>query len=88
MLSVENNYRIAQIYKFVGRKRLTDSLNSLTAKAMSPALDYHELRQRFVAALEAAAGAHESGNLPAIETGYDELDAVLPRGAGWDKVAK
>ena len=28
LLSVENNYRIAQIHEFVGRKRLTDSLNS------------------------------------------------------------
>jgi hypothetical protein len=41
-------------------------------------VDYHELRQRFHAALEAAARAHESGDLAAIEAGYDELDALLP----------
>jgi len=48
---------------------------------MSQTANYHELRRRFVAALEAAARAHASGDLPAIETGYAELDAALPRGA-------
>ncbi len=49
---------------------------------MSPALDYDQLRQRFIASLEAAARAHECADLQAIETGYDQLDADLPRNAG------
>ncbi len=48
---------------------------------MSPQVDPGELRRRFAAALEAAARAHESGNLPAIEAEYERLDGCLPRTA-------
>ena len=50
----------------------------------APAPDYEEFRRRFIACLEAAARAHESGDLPAISMGYDHLDAELPRNAGPD----
>ena len=42
-------------------------------------MTYHELRQRFLSSLEAAAQAQESGDLDGIETGYRELDSLLPR---------
>jgi len=42
-------------------------------------MTYHELRQRFLSGLEAAAQAQESGHLGGVETGYRELDSVLPR---------
>ena len=40
-------------------------------------MTYHELRQRFLSSLEAAARAQESGNLDGIETGYRELGSRL-----------
>ena len=42
-------------------------------------VDYQQLRQRFLTALDAAARSQESGDFAAIETGYEELDALLPR---------
>ena len=42
-------------------------------------VDYQELRQRFVTALDSAARSQESGELAAIEVGYSELDSLLPR---------
>lgn len=42
-------------------------------------MDYHEIRERFITALRAAIQAQESGNLAQIESGYDELDVMLPR---------
>jgi hypothetical protein len=49
---------------------------------------YTESRDRFVAALAAAAEAQERGDVSAIEDGYDELDSLLPRGGGpeYDKL--
>jgi len=41
--------------------------------------DYNELRDRFIASLEAATLAHESGELRRIDAGYDDLDRALPR---------
>lgn len=41
-------------------------------------MDYHE-RERFITALRATIQAQESGNLAQIESGYDELDVMLPR---------
>jgi len=49
---------------------------------MSPAIAYENLRERFVACLDAAVRAHESGDLRAIAEGYDQLDTELPRDAG------
>lgn len=49
---------------------------------MSPAVSYENLRERFVACLGAAIRAHESGDLRAIDEGYDQLDTELPRDAG------
>ena len=49
---------------------------------MADAVTYEELRQRIVTYLDAAIQAHESGDLEAIETDYEELDAELPRNAG------
>ncbi len=43
---------------------------------------YGEVKQQMIQGLEAAAQAHEAGNLPAIEEGYDDIDAVLPRDRG------
>lgn len=42
-------------------------------------MDYHELRERFIAALKVAIQAQESGNLAQIERGCDECDVMLPR---------
>ena len=56
----------------------------LDGEAMGPAPNYEALRRRFVARLEAATRAHESGDLTAISMGYDQLDAELPRNAGPD----
>ena len=51
-------------------------------------MQYDELRQRLASYLEMAAEAQEAGNLPAIETGYDAFEEVLPRGEGpeYDKL--
>jgi hypothetical protein len=51
-------------------------------------MTYHELRDRFATALEGAALSHERGVPSGIETGYDELDVLLPRGQGpeYDKL--
>ena len=49
---------------------------------MSPAVAYEDLRKRFVVCLEAAVRAQESGDLAAIEAGFDQLDSELPRDAG------
>ena len=43
-----------------------------------------DFRQRFAAALEAAAAAQDEGNLRGIELGYEELDGLLPRGTDPD----
>lgn len=43
--------------------------------------DYDTFRQRFVRLLEAAALAHEAGDLPAVSSGFREMDAELPRNA-------
>ncbi len=49
---------------------------------------YDDFRERFASDLDRAAQAQEAGNLPDIETGYDELDRMLPRdeGAEYDKL--
>jgi hypothetical protein len=49
---------------------------------------YHALRERFASDLDRAAQAQDAGNLPGIETGYEALDEVLPRGesAEYDKL--
>ena len=62
------------------RPRRPDAEDGHHRPAMSP----HELRRAFVAGLEAAARAHESGNLTAIETGYEELEAALAQSAAPD----
>ena len=51
-------------------------------------MQYDKLRERLASHLEMAAEAQEAGNLPAIETGFDVLDEVLPRGEGpeYDKL--
>lgn len=38
-------------------------------------------RDRFITALKAAIQAQESGNPAQIESGYGELDVMLPRGS-------
>ncbi len=52
------------------------------------AMEYDDLRERLASYLETAAEAQEAANLPAIETDYDALDEVLPRGEGpeYDKL--
>jgi hypothetical protein len=49
---------------------------------------YDAWRHRFATALEGAAEAHERGGVAMIDAGYDEIDAILPRGAGpeYDKL--
>lgn len=49
---------------------------------------YDELRERFASDLGKAAQAQDAGNLPGIETGYEELDRILPRDEGteYDKL--
>ncbi|HET9712635.1 MAG TPA: hypothetical protein VFP64_12155 [Pyrinomonadaceae bacterium] len=51
-------------------------------------MQYDELRERLASHLETAAEAQEASNPPAIETGYDAFDEVLPRGEGpeYDKL--
>jgi hypothetical protein len=49
---------------------------------MKATVVYEELRERLVACLDAAVRAQESGDLRAIETGFDQLDSELPRDAG------
>lgn len=49
---------------------------------MSFAIVYDDLRERFAACLDAAARAQESGDLAAVENGFDQLDSELPRNAG------
>lgn len=44
-------------------------------------LDFDDFRARFALALEAAADAQDAGDLAAIESGYEELDGLLPRNA-------
>jgi hypothetical protein len=41
---------------------------------------YDELRERFALDLDRAAQSQKVGNLPGIETGYEELDRMLPGG--------
>ena len=49
---------------------------------------YDELRERFASNLETAARAQEAGDLPGIETGFAEVDRMLPGGEGaeYDKL--
>ncbi len=49
---------------------------------------YAQAKQQMTQGLEAAARAHEAGNLSAIEEGYDDIDALLPRdrGSEFDKL--
>jgi hypothetical protein len=49
---------------------------------------YQAWRHQFATALEGAAEAHERGDVAMIDAGYDEIDAILPRGAGpeYDKL--
>lgn len=51
-------------------------------------MHYDDFRERFASDLDRAAQAQEAGNLPEIETDYEELDEVLPRGEGpeYDKL--
>ena len=49
---------------------------------MSFAVVYEDLRERFAACLDAAVRAQESGDLAAVEAGFDQLDSELPRNAG------
>jgi len=55
---------------------------NFTISKMSPAVAYEDLSERFVVCLDAAVRAQESGDLPAIEAGFDQLDSELPRDAG------
>jgi hypothetical protein len=62
--------------------RADPGIDVLDREEMSPALAYEDLRERFVVCLDAAARAQESGDLRAIEAGFDQLDSELPRDAG------
>lgn len=42
-------------------------------------VDVSGKRYRFITALKAAIQAQESGSLAQIESGYNELDVMLPR---------
>lgn len=55
---------------------------SSTTSTMSSAIGYEDLRERFAACLDAAVRAQESGDLAAVEAGFEQLDSELPRGAG------
>jgi len=61
--------------------RVIRSVAVLEREGMSPATAYEDLRQRFVVCLDAAVRAQESGDLRAIEAGFEQLDSELPRGA-------
>lgn len=64
------------------RNRLHPAISRLDGEGMSSTVAYEDLRERFAACLDAAARAQESGDLPAIEADFDQLDSELPRGAG------
>ena len=51
-------------------------------------MTYDAWRDRLATALESAAEAHDRGDLTTIDAGYEEIDALLPRGAGpeYDKL--